>query len=192
MAEEVKKPGDPVEPQVVDPQIEAAEAVEKVAGKDEGAQPEAIVIDEIVQTDESEAKATPAAEAAPVQIPQEVAVVGVAPKEEGAKEILKNHPTGDIEPAGEHHPVHAVDGSNVTLPGQEKTKEIFPPIMESSEFGKGNSLPLHKLAWQRAKQLLFGRGLKDPQDSTMPSTVIPLNQPPNNGNPVLAQDKKAA
>lgn len=192
MAEEVKKPGDPAESQVLDQPIEAAaEVAETLEDNDEGTPADKTVIEE-AHADESKAIATPAAEAAPVEVSEEVAAAGVTSHHEGehaAHAVSENQ--GNIQATGEHHPVHAVDGSQVALPGQEKQKEIFPPVMDSGEFGKGESLPLHKLAWQRAKLLLFGRGLRDPLDA-QETNVTQMPQATNQVQPAPAQEVKKA
>jgi len=154
MPEEVK-PKELEPDQALDAPIqEAAQVAEALEENDEGV-PTDSVIEEIAASD----KAAPAAEAILPEAPAEVTDAGVKTHHEGklAEQVMSAHQDGSIIPAAENHPVHAVDGSNVTLPGEEKSGEIFPPVMKTGEYASGDTAPLEKATQGRWGLLRFAK-----------------------------------
>lgn len=154
MPEEVK-PKELEQDQALDAPIqEAAQVAETLEENDEGV-PTDSVIEEIAASD----KVAPAAEAILPEAPSEVTDAGVKThhEEKLAEEVMSAHPDGSIIPAAENHPVHAVDGSNVTLPGEEKPEEIFPPVMKTGEYARGDTAPLEKATQGRWGLLRFAK-----------------------------------
>lgn len=122
--------------------LAADQAIEQIAGSDE----------EIAAPDQA---AVPAAEAVPAIVSPELSSHVIPSGDQAHTEIAHQGiaPTG-AQAAGEHHPVAAVDGSQVTI--QQGTKDIiFPPVMSTGQFANGDTAPLEQAVQRRWRILKF-------------------------------------